>query len=87
MVFYGNQQLQKLGLTVNDIFKDTELLTKEYVSKNASGEISLKEQEENGHGKVHVSMVKELDIKDSLNNNIVLKSTNTDWIGEKIYNI
>jgi bacillithiol biosynthesis cysteine-adding enzyme BshC len=41
-----NQQLQKLGLTINDLFKDTELLTKEYVNKNASGEISLKEQEE-----------------------------------------
>lgn len=42
----AEQQLQKLGLSQTDIFKDTDLLTKEFVSKNAASTISLKEQED-----------------------------------------
>lgn len=41
-----NQQLQKLGFDITDIFKGTEVLTREYVSKNASTELSLKKEEE-----------------------------------------
>ena len=41
-----NQQLQKSGFTITDIFKDTEVLIKEYVIKNAGSELSLKKEEE-----------------------------------------
>ncbi len=41
-----NQQIQKLGFTINDLFKDVEVLIKEFVNKNANSELSLKEQEE-----------------------------------------
>lgn len=41
-----NQQIQKLGFSITDIFKDTDFLLKEFVSKNATAELSLKEQEE-----------------------------------------
>ncbi len=37
----SNSQIQKLGFTITDLFKDTELLTKEFVSKNAGSELSL----------------------------------------------
>lgn len=40
-----DKQIQKLGFTVTDIFKGTDALIKEYVSKNAGSELSLKEQE------------------------------------------
>ncbi len=40
----SNQQIIKLGFEVKDIFKDTEMLIKEYVNKNASSDLSLKEQ-------------------------------------------
>lgn len=40
-----NQQLQKLGFTIEDIFKNTDGLLKEFVSKNSTSELSLKEQE------------------------------------------
>lgn len=40
-----NQQIQKLGFTLADIFKDTDGLLKEFVSKNSTSELSLKEQE------------------------------------------
>jgi bacillithiol biosynthesis cysteine-adding enzyme BshC len=42
----AEQQLQKLGLSKTDIFKDTDLLTKEFVTKNAASTVSLKEQED-----------------------------------------
>lgn len=41
-----NQQIQKLGFTINDLFKDVDVLIKEFVNKNANSELSLKEQEE-----------------------------------------
>jgi len=41
----SNQQIQKLGFTITDLFKDTEILIKEFVNKNASSELSLEEQE------------------------------------------
>jgi bacillithiol synthase len=40
------QQINKLGLTEKDVFKDTDVLIKEFINKNASSEISLLEQEE-----------------------------------------
>lgn len=40
------QQIQKLGLSKTDLFKDIDQLTKEFVSKNASSDVSLKEQEQ-----------------------------------------
>ncbi|CAN5364690.1 bacillithiol biosynthesis cysteine-adding enzyme BshC [soil metagenome] len=42
----AEQQIQKLGLSKIDLFKDIDALTKEFVSKNASGDVSLKEQED-----------------------------------------
>lgn len=42
----SEQQLQKLGFTVPDLFKDTELLVKEFVNKNASAALSLAEEEQ-----------------------------------------
>ena len=42
----SNQQIQKLGFTVIELFKKTEELIKEFVNRNASSELSLKEQEE-----------------------------------------
>lgn len=41
-----NQQLQKLGFTVADIFKDTDSLLKEFVSKNSTSELSLNKEQE-----------------------------------------
>ncbi|MDO9187902.1 MAG: bacillithiol biosynthesis cysteine-adding enzyme BshC [Bacteroidia bacterium] len=41
-----NQQIQKLGFTINELFKDVDVLIKEFVNKNANFELSLKEQEE-----------------------------------------
>jgi bacillithiol biosynthesis cysteine-adding enzyme BshC len=41
-----NQQIQKLGFTISDIFKNTDVLIKELVNKNASSELSMKIQEE-----------------------------------------
>jgi len=41
-----NQQLQKFGLAVNDLFKDIELLIKEVIARAAGSGISLKEQED-----------------------------------------
>ncbi|MES2591972.1 MAG: bacillithiol biosynthesis cysteine-adding enzyme BshC [Bacteroidota bacterium] len=41
-----NQQIQKLGFTIADLFKDAEVLIKEFVNKNAGSELSMKEQEE-----------------------------------------
>ena len=41
-----NQQIQKLGFTINDLFKDMDVLIKEFVNKNANFELSLKKQEE-----------------------------------------
>ncbi|MCW3071383.1 MAG: bacillithiol biosynthesis cysteine-adding enzyme BshC [Bacteroidetes bacterium] len=41
-----NQQLQKFNLSVNGLFKDTEMLIREFISKAAGSGISLKEQEE-----------------------------------------
>jgi len=40
------QQIQKLGISKTDLFKDIDVLIKEFVSKNASAVISLKEQED-----------------------------------------
>ncbi|MCE9540305.1 MAG: bacillithiol biosynthesis cysteine-adding enzyme BshC [Bacteroidetes bacterium] len=40
-----NQQIQKLGFTINELFKDIDVLIKEFVNKNANSELSLKEQE------------------------------------------
>jgi bacillithiol biosynthesis cysteine-adding enzyme BshC len=42
----SDQQIQKLGLETKDIFKDTDVLVKEYVSKHADAELSLKKEEE-----------------------------------------
>lgn len=42
----SDQQIQKLGLGITAIFKDTEVLIKEYVSKHADAELSLKKEEE-----------------------------------------
>lgn len=41
-----NQQIQKLGFTITDLFKDSEVLINEFVNKNAGSALSLKEQEE-----------------------------------------
>ncbi len=41
-----NQQIQKFGFTINELFKDVDVLIKEFVNKNASFDLSLKEQEE-----------------------------------------
>ena len=41
-----NQQIHKLGFTINDLFKNLDVLIKEFVNKNASAELSLKDQEE-----------------------------------------
>ncbi|MGQ0829994.1 MAG: bacillithiol biosynthesis cysteine-adding enzyme BshC [Bacteroidota bacterium] len=41
-----NQQLEKLGFTITDIFKDIEILIREYVSKHASTELTLRTEEE-----------------------------------------
>lgn len=40
-----NQQIQKLGFTISDVFKNTNVLLKEFVSKNSTSGLSLKEQE------------------------------------------
>ena len=42
----ADQQIQKLGLSKVDLFKDIDALTKEFISKNASSDVSLKEQED-----------------------------------------
>lgn len=42
----SNQQIQKLGFTIYDIFKNTDALIKDFVNKNASSEISLFLEEE-----------------------------------------
>ena len=39
-------QFQKLALSKADLFNDIDVLTKEFVSKNASSDVSLKEQED-----------------------------------------
>lgn len=39
-------QMKKLGLSKADLFKDIDQLTKEFVSKNAQTDVSLKDQEE-----------------------------------------
>jgi bacillithiol biosynthesis cysteine-adding enzyme BshC len=41
----SDQQLQKLGFTIKDLFNDAELLVKEFVNKNAGAALSLAEQE------------------------------------------
>ena len=41
----SDQQIKKLGFELKDIFKDTEILIKEYVNKNAVSELSLKDEE------------------------------------------
>lgn len=41
----AEEQLQKLGLSKEDIFKDINQLTKEFVGRNAGSDVSLKEQE------------------------------------------
>jgi bacillithiol biosynthesis cysteine-adding enzyme BshC len=38
-------QIQKLGFKIEELFQDIDLLTKEFVNKNASSELSLKEEE------------------------------------------
>lgn len=40
------QQINKLGLAVSDIFKDTDVLIKEFINKNAGSEISLDQEEQ-----------------------------------------
>ena len=40
------QQLQKLGFTMKDVFKDTDELIKEMINKNAAAELSLKAEEQ-----------------------------------------
>ncbi len=40
-----NQQIEKLGFTINDFFRNSETLIKEFVTENASEEISLKPEE------------------------------------------
>jgi bacillithiol biosynthesis cysteine-adding enzyme BshC len=42
----SEQQLQKLGFTIPELFKDTEALVKEFINKNAGEGLSLKEQEQ-----------------------------------------
>ncbi len=42
----AEQQLEKLGISKADLFKDINQLTKEFVSRNASSDVSLKEQEQ-----------------------------------------
>ncbi len=42
----AEQQMQKLGLSKADLFKDIDQLIKEFVSKNATSDLSLKDQEE-----------------------------------------
>lgn len=42
----AEQQIKKLGLSTMDLFKDIDQLTKEFVSRNASTDVSLKEQEQ-----------------------------------------
>lgn len=42
----SSQILEKLNLQKKDLFADVDQLIRDYVSKNASGDISLKEQEE-----------------------------------------
>lgn len=42
----AEQQMQKLGLSKADLFKDVDQLIKEFVSKNAETDVSLKDQEE-----------------------------------------
>jgi bacillithiol biosynthesis cysteine-adding enzyme BshC len=42
----SSQQLQKLGFNIADIFKDTDSLIKEFVSKHTSVELSLEHEEE-----------------------------------------
>ena len=39
-------QLSKLGFETKDIFRDTDVLIKEFITKNASAALSLKEQEQ-----------------------------------------
>lgn len=41
----NNQQIQKLGFEINDIFKDIDTLSKEYVKKNAGSDLSLSGEE------------------------------------------
>jgi bacillithiol biosynthesis cysteine-adding enzyme BshC len=41
-----NQLIQKLGFTLPELFKDTDVLTREFVNKNATSELSLKQQED-----------------------------------------
>lgn len=41
----SNEQMKKLGLSVEDLFKDTDAITKEYVEKNASEDLSLSVEE------------------------------------------
>ena len=40
-----NQQIQKLEFTITDLFKNADILIKDFVKKNASSEISLKLEE------------------------------------------
>ena len=42
----AEQQIQKLGLSKTDLFKDIDLLIKDFVSKNASSAVLLKEEEQ-----------------------------------------
>ena len=41
-----SQQMNKLGITISDLFKETEVLIKEFITKNSTVDISLKEEEE-----------------------------------------
>jgi bacillithiol biosynthesis cysteine-adding enzyme BshC len=41
-----DQQINKLGFEISDIFKDTETLIKEFIGKNSGQELSLKEHED-----------------------------------------
>ncbi|MBA3971555.1 MAG: bacillithiol biosynthesis cysteine-adding enzyme BshC, partial [Bacteroidetes bacterium] len=41
----SEQQMQRLGLSKTDLFKDIDLLIKEFVSKNAGSDVSMKDEE------------------------------------------
>ncbi len=42
----SEQQMNKLGITISDLFKDTEVLIKEFITRNSTIDISLKDEED-----------------------------------------
>jgi bacillithiol biosynthesis cysteine-adding enzyme BshC len=63
-------QLSKFGFEINDLFRETDVLIKEFITKNASVSLSLKEQEADLTGIFNQLSAKAVSIDSSLKNTV-----------------